>query len=203
MSTLRWLLGCCLGLALQATAHGLTISRAGDVLVLNGSIGAGDAEQFTRALSTHGALPVYLHSPGGRVGEALKMAEMIRARGLATHVPKGATCASACVLLLAGGIIRTADPSARIGIHMGSGLLNEGAVAALGKIHREHGAVGTAVVGAEFEQRAALWTLRQVNFFLASGISLGLLKAAAEVDHLDVRWLTGSEARSFNLLNAH
>ena len=76
------------------------------------------------------------------------MGELIRARGLAVAVartlitncpeasPKcpdgpgtaitgGATCASACVLVLAGGIERLAAPSARIGVHQTTTLVSE------------------------------------------------------------------------------
>ncbi len=80
-------------------------------------------------------LPILIHSPGGSVPDAAAMGELIRARGLAVAVartlitncpeaaPKcpdgpgaaitgGATCASACVLVLAGGVERLARPSA-------------------------------------------------------------------------------------------
>ena len=93
-------------------------------------------------------LPILIHSPGGSVPDAAAMGELIRAKGLAVAVartliancpeaaPKcpdgpgkaitgGATCASACVLVLAGGIERLAAPSALIGVHQVTTVVSE------------------------------------------------------------------------------
>jgi hypothetical protein len=93
-------------------------------------------------------LPILIHSPGGSVADAGAMGELIRAKGLAVAVartliancpeaaPKcpdgpgeaitgGATCASACVLVLAGGVERLAAPSALIGVHQTTTLVSE------------------------------------------------------------------------------
>ena len=79
-------------------------------------------------------LPILIHSPGGSVADAMAMGELIRAKGLAVAVartlitncperaPKcpsgpgramtgGAMCASACVLVLAGGVERLVGPA--------------------------------------------------------------------------------------------
>jgi hypothetical protein len=202
MPALRWVLGGCLAAALHLSSHSASVISIGNALFVQGPIRSGDFDRFSEALRLHGPKTVFLSSPGGSVAEALKTAELIRSRGLATHVPRGATCASACVLLLAGGLVRTAEEGSRIGIHMGSGILNEKMMKELGEVYRKHGPAGTAVIGSIFEQNAALSTLRQVNFFLSAGVSLNLLKAAADVNHLDIRWLTFSEAREFNLLNS-
>jgi hypothetical protein len=45
--------------------------------------------------------------------------------GPGTPITGGATCASACVLVLAGGIERLAAPSARIGVHQTTTLVSE------------------------------------------------------------------------------
>src|ERR1700722_11074262 len=93
-------------------------------------------------------LPILIHSPGGSVADAGAMGELIRAKGLAVAVartlitncpeasPKcpdgpgtaitgGAICASACVLVLAGGVERLAGPSARIGVHQTTTVVSE------------------------------------------------------------------------------
>ena len=119
-------------------------------LSAEGRIGRGSATDFAQALERLDGrrLPILIHSPGGSVPDAAAMGELIRARGLAVAVartliancpesaPKcpdgpgraitgGAACASACVLVLAGGIERLAAPSALIGVHQITTLVSE------------------------------------------------------------------------------
>src|SRR3984885_13355637 len=112
-------------------------------LSAEGRIEPGTAKAFADAVANLKGrrLPILVHSPGGSVADAGAMGELIRAKGLAVAVARtlmpncpeasakcpdgpgtaitgGATCASACVLVLAGGVERlAAAPSARIGVH--------------------------------------------------------------------------------------
>jgi ATP-dependent protease ClpP protease subunit len=61
---------------------------------------------------------IQLNSPGGRIGEAHKLRELIRERGLVTYVDS--TCASACTVAFLGGSQRYLAPGARLGFHRGS-----------------------------------------------------------------------------------
>lgn len=168
----------------------------------SGQIEKGDAARFIKLFQLNGIKTVMLDSPGGLVSEALQIATFIQSNGVATHVPEKATCASACVLLLAGGVIRSASPSARIGIHMGSGLLNERAENVMEKMFKKHGATGVTYAASIFEQQAAISTLKQVDFFLSAGVSIRLIRAASEIDHLDIRWLDSVEQADYNLINS-
>jgi hypothetical protein len=119
-------------------------------LSAEGKIEPGSATVFADAVANLKGrrLPILIHSPGGSIADAGAMGELIRARGLAVAVartlitncpeaaPKcpdgpgtaitgGATCASACVLVLAGGVERLAAPSARIGVHQTTTLVSE------------------------------------------------------------------------------
>src|SRR6202167_4812914 len=119
-------------------------------LSAEGRIELGTAKAFADAVANLKGrrLPILIHSPGGSVADAGAMGELIRAKGLAVAVartlitncpeasPKcpdgpgmaitgGATCASACVLVLAGGVERLAGPSARIGVHQITTLVSE------------------------------------------------------------------------------
>jgi len=82
----------------------------------SGPIEAGDAAQFA-------ALPKFdtleLDSPGGLVGEALRMAANMDARrGIRTVVKPGSSCASACAMaLFVSGETRIVYMGGRIGIH--------------------------------------------------------------------------------------
>ena len=119
-------------------------------LSAEGRIEPGSAKAFADAIANLKGrrLPILIHSPGGSVADAGVMGELIRAKGLAVAVartlitncpeasPKcpdgpgtaitgGATCASACVLVLAGGVERLAAPSARIGVHQITTVVSE------------------------------------------------------------------------------
>ena len=107
-------------------------------LSAEGRIEPGTAAVFADAIAKLKGrrLPILIDSPGGSVADAAAMGELIRAKGLAVAVartlitncpeaaPKcpdgpgkaitgGAICASACVLVLAGGVERTRRPCPR------------------------------------------------------------------------------------------
>lgn len=88
-------------------------------LEATGLITQGSAARLEQELMRLGGAvtAVSLDSPGGAVGEAVLMAQEIRARGLATKVGDGALCASSCPLVLAGGMVRQVDDGAVVGLH--------------------------------------------------------------------------------------
>ena len=94
----------------------LTLVDGGKRMLLRGAITAGTAHRFEKAIANAGSLrTVELQSPGGRIAEALRMAEIIKARGWSTRVERD--CESACTLLLMAGKDRSADPMATVGFH--------------------------------------------------------------------------------------
>ncbi|MCQ8783930.1 COG3904 family protein [Mangrovibrevibacter kandeliae] len=84
-----------------------------------GQIAVGTAAQFRAVLDEAGdrVRTVVLHSPGGSVSDAIEMARLIRERKLNTAVPADGYCASACPLLLAGGVERRVGDHAWVGVH--------------------------------------------------------------------------------------
>ncbi len=119
-------------------------------LSAEGRIGPGSATDLAEALERLKGrrLPILIHSPGGSVADAMAMGELIRARGLAVAVARtlitdcperaprcpsgpgraitgGAMCASACVLVLAGGVERLIGPAPLIGVHQITTLVRE------------------------------------------------------------------------------
>lgn len=74
--------------------------------VLSGPVESGDLERI-RMLDTAsfagGARPLCLNSPGGDLGEAQRIADFLRSRGIATAVDSGAECRDACALIFLGG----------------------------------------------------------------------------------------------------
>jgi len=207
LSKTRWFLGYSLTLLFALDyavlpAQAATFERVPAGILMRGEIEEGDLERFNRAITNHGLQPLLLSSPGGLVKEALQIAAAARSRGMSTHIPGGVTCASACVLVFAGGIVRSADDTARIGVHMGSGLLfNLDAEALMSELYKKYGAKGATYFASRYEQSAAISMLRQVHFYLSAGVSLRLLEVSAKTEHLEMRWLTPAEARDFNLIN--
>jgi hypothetical protein len=105
----------------------------GDKATAIGTIDAGAAARFAEFLKTHDReiTELHLHSPGGSVTDALSLSRQIRSAGISTNVPDHAYCASACPLVLAGGLYRSAGKQAFIGVHQAYALPT-----AIGSLHR-------------------------------------------------------------------
>jgi hypothetical protein len=175
--------------------------RQGKNIVLDGEITAGDLVRLKSMVQRYGYLRIELNSPGGSLSEALKIGAFVRSTGLATHIPRGATCASACVTIFAGGLLRTAHSNTKIGIHMGSAVFNEGFVDAMDKVIKKYGTGATPYVVAMFEEGAAMAMLKQVYFILEAGVSLKLLELTTLVPHNEIYWMSIDDAISVNLIN--
>lgn len=102
--------------------------RSHRALIVSGEIGAAAAIWFREKLDAAKLAEgdfVVLSSPGGQLDQALIMGDVIRSRGLTTMVAKAdvngslrsSYCASACVLIFAGGKIREAFPGSVLGVH--------------------------------------------------------------------------------------
>ena len=92
---------------------------SGGTLALTGTIVPGSADRVAAEIAAHGEYikTVALDSPGGAVGEALSIGQLIRDKGFATSVAAGALCASSCPLAFAGGRERIATAQSAIGVH--------------------------------------------------------------------------------------
>ncbi|WP_275789582.1 ATP-dependent Clp protease proteolytic subunit [Pararhizobium gei] len=93
--------------------------KPGGILLAEGAIDPGAAARFASEIEARGEYvkTVQLNSPGGAVGDALAMSTLIREKKLDTRVASGALCASSCPIVMAGGIGRTAETDAVIGVH--------------------------------------------------------------------------------------
>lgn len=119
--------GLWVGLALflasaQAQAETFSIAQEGEgrgaVLALAGDIPRDGDAQLQRALASAPQVRrVTLDSLGGSYLAGLAMGRRLRQAGLDTEVPAEATCQSACVFVLAGGVKRRIDRTATIGLH--------------------------------------------------------------------------------------
>ncbi|MGY4316359.1 hypothetical protein [Bradyrhizobium sp. JR3.5] len=102
--------------------------RGRRALAISGKIGSASASWFRDRLSEARLAPgdaVLLSSQGGALNQAAIMGEVIRTHGLVTAVAtsdasgklRPAACASACVLVYAGGQTRYGIAGSRLGVH--------------------------------------------------------------------------------------
>jgi hypothetical protein len=157
------------------------------VLFVSGQIGAASAGWFRDTLDkAHFAAgdTVLLSSPGGDLGQALIMGEIIRSRGLVTAVGtvdasghvKPSYCASACVLVYAGGKVRIGVEGSMLGVHQFVTL-----------------APGRDPV-AETQRTAGM----VLGYMTKMGVSSLVVEAMSRTR--DVRWLGNREAAAMNLV---
>ena len=88
-----------------------------EVLTLTGAIGPGDAARLIAEEVLEEGLTVYLNSPGGSVSDALALGRWLRERGANTAMGESDICLSACPYVLAGGVERTVEEGAWVGVH--------------------------------------------------------------------------------------
>jgi len=156
-------------------------------LAISGTIGAASANWFRDRLDeAHLAAgdAVLLSSPGGSLNQATIMGEIIRSRALVTAVGtadaggqvRPAYCASACVLVYAGGKTRYGIDGSMLGVHrfVATTPMNDPVAEA---------------------QRIAGMVL---NYMTRMGVSSTVVEAMSRTG--DVRWLSAKDALAMNLI---
>jgi ATP-dependent protease ClpP protease subunit len=155
-----------------------------------GRIDPGDADRSRAIVEKLKALPrhsqgfvaqINLSSPGGEVGEAMKIGRIIRENTLRTLVGN-AVCVSACVLVLASGVERIVT-SGQIGIH---------------SPYSE-----SLPVGEKYErtrQRREILNKSIRDYFREMDIPEALLTAMNRVPSDKIRWLQQRELRDLHLI---
>jgi hypothetical protein len=156
-------------------------------LAITGTIGPAAASWFREKIDEahlgSGDL-VLLSSPGGNVGQAIIMGEIIRARGLATAVGtpgsdgnvKASYCASACVMTYAGGKTRIGVDGSRLGVHRFTS--PDPGSDPVASAQRTMGIV--------------------LSYMTRMGVASSVVEAMSATDK--IRWLGTSEASAMNLI---
>jgi len=97
----------------------LRVIRAGTELEIEGGLKYGLASDFDKVVRASPKIRIVdLNSVGGRIGEAEKLARLIRERGLTTYVSW--RCLSACTIAFASGRERWLKTGAQLGYHVGA-----------------------------------------------------------------------------------
>jgi hypothetical protein len=161
--------------------------RGRPALAISGTIGAATASWFRERLDeAHlGAGDVILlSSPGGDLNQAVVMGEIIRSRRLVTAVGvaddsgriRPSYCASACVLVYAGGKTRLGIEGSMLGVHRFVTSAPEGDPVA--ETQRTAGMV--------------------LSYMTKMGVSSAVVEAMSQTS--EVRWLGAKEASAMNLI---
>lgn len=161
-------------------------------LVVRGRIGAAAASWFREQIDEAHLKPgdaVLLSSPGGDLGQAIIMGEIIRSHGLKTavgtvdgsgQIASGKVapsyCASACVLTFAGGKTRFGVEGSKLGVHRFVSTRPAGDPVA--DTQRTTGAV--------------------LSYFTRMGVSSTVVEAMSATS--DIRWLSAKEAAAMKLI---
>src|SRR5262249_5039615 len=104
--------------ALAMPASAAEIVAEGDTISITGQIEQDDYAHFRDALTAKPQTRVViLNSLGGRLTPAITIGREIRARKIATLIPDGAFCSSACAMIWLGGIPRDIHGNGRLGFH--------------------------------------------------------------------------------------
>src|SRR5262249_41365845 len=101
--------------------------RSPEAIVAKGDVVANDHKKFERFVAQFPKRPnlVYLASGGGVFIEGIALGTYLRNNGFATRIGRGQSCASACVFIFIGGVIREVEPGGRLGVHMASAMFSE------------------------------------------------------------------------------
>lgn len=161
--------------------------RTRTALAVSGTIGAASASWFSERIDeAHLAEgdAILLSSPGGDLDQALIMGEIIRSHGLATAVGVAdasgrvtrSFCASACVLVYAGGKPRYGIEGSALGVHR----------------------FVTTLPGRDPVADAQRTTGMVLRYMTRMGVSSSVVEAMSETR--DVRWLGSREASAMNLV---
>jgi hypothetical protein len=162
-------------------------SQGRRALFVSGTIGPAAANWFRARLDQANLAAgdiVLLASPGGDLGQATIMGEIIRSRALATAVGssdalgrvKPAYCASACVLVYAGGKTRFGVLGSALGVHRF--VTTRPVEDPVAETQRSAGAV--------------------LGYMTKMGVSSSIVEAMSETR--DIRWLSPKQALAMNLV---
>lgn len=88
-------------------------------VTITGQIAPGDAGRFADFMQTvaEPATQAFLNSPGGSVSDALAIGRELRRFEVNTAMTGSDICLSACPYILAGGVKRTVEDGALVGVH--------------------------------------------------------------------------------------
>jgi len=203
-----------------------------------GKIVTGSADALERTLNAAGGrrLPIVINSAGGAVEDAMAMGRLIRARRLAVVVAhttlspcakgaktcgeakgvadaRGAYCASACTLALAGGVERYVSPQSYIGVHQMTEVVRQTQVMKLYKVHYLKFAGIKLELSRHFVGEQKSTTTAKLaaddsvdydvaDYFAEMGVADPVMKLTMTTPPKSIHWMSAEELRLSRLATA-
>ena len=176
------------------------------VLVAEGIIDAGFPARLRKAIDADEQIgEVWLRSRGGDARAGNEAGKVIRSfTGMATRIPSGWTCFSACNFVFMGGDRRFVDPGGVFMVHMFTHTNDREAI----YLSVEEGTAETVQLIAEIEQASALLATEDNDFLIRMGVSRDLLtdvmykqQAVGNEDNPSTRYcLSQDEVLRYNVM---
>jgi len=178
------------------------------VLLAEGRIDAGVEARLADAYAAHNPIDeIWFRSPGGDAKAGNAAGLFIRSLVVATRVPKGWACFSACNFMFMGGRARIVEPGGQFVVHMFTHLADKKAIR--GELAKG-GDQAIDLIG-DVEQGSALLASEDNDFLIRMGVSRKLLTdvmyrqkaiAGSGEDRSTRRCLSQQEMRDYNVVNA-
>lgn len=176
------------------------------VLVAEGIIDATLPQRVRAAIEADDQLDeIWIRSRGGDAHAGNEAGKVIRSfTGMATRIPNGWTCFSACNFVFMGGDRRYVDPGGTFMVHMFTHTNDREAI----YLSVEEGTAETVRLIADIEQSSALLASEDNDFLIRMGVSRKLLtevmyrqQAVKTADNPSTRYcLSQDEVRKYNVV---
>jgi hypothetical protein len=183
-------------------------SSGSRVLRAEGQIDEDVAVRLEQALNENAPVDeIWFRSSGGDARAGNEAGKLIRKHGIATRIPAGWACFSACNFMFMGGPVRFVDDGGLFVVHMFTHVGDKEAV----RSELEKGTDQAIGLIGEVEQDSALLASEDNDFLIRMGVSRKLLtevmyqqKAVGDdsADRSTRRCLTVAEAKKYNVANA-
>jgi hypothetical protein len=176
-----------------------------NVLLAEGAVDDNLIPRLQQALASFQGDEIWLRSPGGNARVGNQAGLLLRQNGMATRIPAGWACFSACNFLFMGGAVRHIDPGGLFIVHMFTHTSDREAI----RQQVARGENNTIGLIADVEQDSAMLASEDNDFLIRMGLSRRLLtevmyrqSAVGDgADHSTMRCLTLQEARLYNVVN--
>ncbi len=163
-------------------------------IVLVGEIAPGDDNRLSKAIEQAQAdgldwwassPQLQLDSQGGDVATAMSIGRKVRKARLSTWIQPNGICASACVIVFAGGVHRHASENSRIGLH---------------RPYFASAATATANGYERFQQAYSSVLDAHRAYFSEMGVGHGLLDLMTQIPSNELLWINRATATRLKLL---
>lgn len=162
-------------------------------IIIDGPILPGDEKRFVSVLNQATKVDsdwesyrtLLLNSEGGDVATAMAIGRRVRQAQIVTGVHEHSMCASACILILSGGVRRYARDEVRLGLH---------------RPYFTNPQQATAQGYQSFQSEYNKVIEAHHDYFSDMKIGTGLLESMIKIPSNQIRWISVAEAERLSLI---